>query len=67
MTTTGLQLKVERVAAGVRQGALAHEMGVSRQTLWTIENAALVPDYRAREYRDAIARLRDIARYARSA
>lgn len=67
MVTTGRQLVVERVAAGVRQSRLAKEMGVSRQTLWSIEQRALVPEDRARQYREAIARICDLERKARVA
>ena len=61
MAVTGRQLKVERVAAGVAQGAVARAMGLSRQTVWAIENAPLARDDHAKAYRSALVRLRDIA------
>ena len=39
---SGPDLKRRRREAGIQQGALALEMGRSRQSLWTLENAAEV-------------------------
>lgn len=59
MTTTGTDLKVERVRAGVTLVALAARMGLSRQAVWGIERAAVVSAERAAAYRAALDALRD--------
>lgn len=59
MATTGTDLKVERVRAGITLVALAARMGLSRQAVWGIERAAVVSAERATAYRAALAALRD--------
>lgn len=61
MTTSGNDLKVERVRARVKQGDLAARMGVSRQTLWTIERAAVVDAEQVMRYLRALATFDDVA------
>ena len=61
MTTSGNDLKVERVRARVKQGDLAARMGVSRQTLWTIERSAVVDAPQVIRYMRALATFDDIA------
>lgn len=56
-TTTGLDLKVERVRAKLTVNELVAAMGISRTTFWTIEKAGEVPPATVEKYRDAIARL----------
>jgi transcriptional regulator with XRE-family HTH domain len=59
MTTTGTDLKVERVRANVTIVSLAARMGLSRQAIWGLERAAVVDEVRARAYRDALTTMRD--------
>jgi len=59
--TTGRDLRVERVAAGLQVNVLAAEMRVSRTTLWTIERQAAVRPEQVAKVRDAIARLTQAA------
>lgn len=60
MPQSGNDLKVERVRARVKQRDLAARMGVSRQTLWSIELAAVVDQDRAEKYRHALASFDDV-------
>jgi transcriptional regulator with XRE-family HTH domain len=60
MPTTGIVLKVERTKANVTMSALAARMGVSRQTLWSLERAAVVDGQRAGQYREALKALRGV-------
>lgn len=57
MQTTGRELRLERLAADVTVTALAARMGLSRQTLWSLERAAVVRADRADLYRRS---LRDV-------
>lgn len=61
MTTTGKDLKLERVAADIQANVLADRMGVSRSTLWHIEKAALVTEQQAADYRAALATFGNVA------
>lgn len=54
-TTTGPDLRAERRHAEVTTVDIAARMGVSRQTLWSLERAAIVPSERAGHYRQALA------------
>lgn len=54
MTTSGTDLKVERVRANVTIIDLAARMGLSRQTLWGLERAARVAPERVTQYREAL-------------
>lgn len=60
MPQSGNDLKVERVRARVKQRDLAARMGVSRQTLWSIELSAVVDQDRAEKYRQALASFDDV-------
>jgi transcriptional regulator with XRE-family HTH domain len=60
MATTGKTLRLERVRADLTIIAVASEMGLSRQSLWSLERAAVVDPARAKQYRDAVERLRDV-------
>lgn len=60
-TTTGIDLKVERVRANVTVTALAAQMGLSRQSVHAIERAARVVQERADQYRVALAAIEDDA------
>lgn len=53
-TTTGPDLRAERRAAEVTTVDVAARMGVSRQTLWSLERAAIVPADRVAQYRQAL-------------
>lgn len=59
MPTTGHTLRIERVRARISVTALAAQMGISRQTLWTIERAAQVAPDRVADYRAAVRTLSD--------
>lgn len=52
--TTGLDLKLERVAARAKAIDLAEAMGVSRQRVSAIESLAVVPEDAATRYRTAL-------------
>lgn len=67
MTTSGKDLKLERVAADVQANVLADRMKVSRSTLWHIEKAALVTDQQAADYRSALATFGDVATSSKDA
>lgn len=60
MPTSGLDLRVRRVRARVKVLDLAAAMGVSRQTLWTIERSAFVEPDRAAQYLEAIETCRHV-------
>lgn len=66
-TTAGIDLKVERVRANVTVTDLAARMGTSRQTLWGIERSAAVAPERVRQYREALASIRDAIEAAHAA
>jgi DNA-binding XRE family transcriptional regulator len=53
----GIDLKVERIRAGVNQQQLAELIGISRQTLGTWEGRETIPPYKAEAYREALSRL----------
>lgn len=53
--TTGMQLKLARVAAHVKVGAVADQMGVTSSRISRIENTAFVTDDTAQRYRRALA------------
>lgn len=53
----GMTLKLERVAAHIRQCELAREMGVSASRVSHLEATALVPVGTAERYRAALARI----------
>ena len=59
MPTRGPSLRRERRNAEVTTVALAKQLGISRQTLWSLENAAEVTPERASEYREAVKTLSD--------
>lgn len=54
MATAGKTLKRERTRALISATALAARMGISRQTLWIIEQAAEVDAARVVAYREAL-------------
>lgn len=58
-TTSGIDLKLERVRANVTVTALALAMGLSRQSVHGLERAGQVTSERAAQYRSALARFRD--------
>lgn len=60
MVITGTDLKVERVRARVSIVDLAAQMRVSRATVWIIERSEVVPPARIDDYRQALARVRDV-------
>lgn len=53
-TTTGLDLKVERVRNRIKATDLARAMGVSRQRVSAIESLAHVPTDAVDRYREAL-------------
>lgn len=55
--TSGLDLKLERVASRIKAVDLAREMGVSRQRVSSIEAVAVVPDETVSKYRSALVSL----------
>ena len=60
MPTSGTDLKVKRVRARVKLNDLADAMGLSRQTLWVIENAGQVDPERVTQYLAAVETCRNI-------
>jgi ParB-like chromosome segregation protein Spo0J len=58
---TGMDLKLERVAARVQMRALAKQMGRSRATVHRYEGLAVVPPGVVAEYRAALRDIADIA------
>jgi hypothetical protein len=61
MATSGLSLRLERVAARVKLIDLAKRMERSRATVARYEGLAIVPEDSAGEYRTALATFRDVA------
>lgn len=59
MPTAGPTLRIERLRAHVSATALAAQMGVSRQTLWSLERSAKVSPDRVIAYRSAVKTLSD--------
>lgn len=59
MPTFGKTLRRERRLAEVTATALAARMGISRMTLYVIERSAEVEPARVKQFRDALADLRD--------
>jgi len=55
---TGMELKLRRVAARVRQRDVAQKMGFTRATLTKYEGMEVVPDERAQAYIRAVDELR---------
>ena len=66
MSTTGLDLRLERVAARVKLQDLAGRMRRSRAPVHRYEGLAVVPADTAREYREALATFTDDATDATS-
>ncbi len=54
---TGMDLKLQRVAAGVTQTAIAGQMGCWRQTVSVIEGALRPPRHQVQRYRVALDQL----------
>jgi len=61
MATSGLDLRLERVAARVKLKALADAMKRHRATVANYENAAVVSPEIATAYRAALATLTEVA------
>lgn len=61
MPTTGLDLRLERVAARVKLIDLAARMERDRRTVARYEGLAVVDEQVAGEYRIALATFRDVA------
>jgi hypothetical protein len=61
MATSGLDLRLERVAARVKLKALAARMDRHRATVGRYEELAEVDEDVAREYRAALATFREVA------
>lgn len=59
MPTKGPTLRRERRAADITATALAVQMGLSRQALWAMEQAAVVTPDRVVAHREAVKTLRD--------
>ena len=55
MAVTGPELRKERLTADVKVTAVAARMGLSRQSVHAIENAAAPDPERVNAYRDAVA------------
>ena len=64
-TTSGIDLKVERVREGVTVTALAVQMGLSRQSVHGIERAGKVTPERATQYRAALADIANVTQTLR--
>lgn len=54
MPTAGPTLRIERLRANLTATALAAQMGLSRQALWSLERAARVSPERVEAYRAAV-------------
>lgn len=54
MPTTGPQLRRFRRSCEVTTVAVARAMGISRQSLWILERAAVVESDKAEQYRQAV-------------
>lgn len=61
MQTSGLELRLERVAARVKLIDLARRMGLHRATVARYEGLAVVDPETAYQYRAALATFRDFA------
>lgn len=61
MPTTGPTLRIERLRADISVVALAAQLGVSRQTLWSLERAAKVAPDKVAAYREAVKTLVDVS------
>ena len=61
MHTSGMDLRLERVAAHVKLKDLAAAMGLHRATVARYEGLAVVPDGIAWEYRKTLATFREVA------
>ena len=61
-----MDLKVERIRAGVLQGDLARALGVARQTVVSWEHALTVPPDKADRYFQALSGLSKTSRAAAS-
>jgi hypothetical protein len=61
MATSGLDLRLERVAARVKLNALAIRMQRHRATVARYEELAVVDDAIAADYRTALATFREVA------
>ena len=59
MPTAGPTLRIERLRAHLTATAVAAQMGLSRQALWSLERAAQVSNERVAAYREAVKTLRD--------
>lgn len=64
MPTTGLSLRLERVAARVKLQDLAARIGVHRATLARYEGLAVVPAPFVEQYREGLATFREDASLA---
>ena len=60
MPTTGLDLKLRRVAARVRNADLAAEMGISSSRVSRIESTQFPSEDMQRRYLEALAALTDV-------
>lgn len=67
MATTGLDLRLERVAARVKLNALAERIGRDRRTVGRYESLAVVEPEIAETYRAALATFREVATATESA
>ena len=67
MATTGLDLRLERVAARVKLNALADRLGRDRRTVGRYETLAVVEPDIASAYREALATFREVATSTESA
>ena len=54
MPTNGLDLRAERRAANVTVVEIASRMGLSRQTVHTLERSAVITVVQAEQYRGAL-------------
>lgn len=53
----GIDLKVERVRAGVLQRDVAASLGITRPTIIAWERHPALPEHKATAYREAVSRL----------
>lgn len=58
---TGMELRLERVAADVKAKDLAEAMGTVPSSVSRLERARIVTDKAAQRYRDALARCATVA------
>jgi hypothetical protein len=61
MATSGLDLRLERVAARVKLMDLAPVIGRDRRTVARYEGLAVVPEDVVQKYREALATFREVA------